>query len=169
MKHASQTPSVAAALRPLSNALLVSLALVGPLAMGQAHAQSAPAAGTAAHRSGGMQMRWMQAIGTTAAQQTQIQAIFTQARADVAQIRSAAGNPRQKMAQALAAPTVDASAAETARQSLLTEQSSISQRMLQARLQVAALLTPDQRQKLLALEQQRRGRWQGAHAKTNAG
>ena len=62
------------------------------------------------------------------------------------------------MAQALAAPTVDPSAAEAARQKMLAQTDAASQRKLQARLMIAAVLTPEQRQQLLQIEQQRRGK-----------
>ena len=146
-------------LRPLPAALLLVAALAAPWAQ----AQTAPAAGQAHHGSAAMKQRTLQAIGATAAQQAQIQAILTQARSDVRQQRKTAGDLRLQLAQVLAAPSVDASAAETARQKILAQQESSSQRMLQARLQVAAVLTPDQRQKLLALNEQQRAKWQGRH------
>ncbi len=105
----------------------------------------------------------LQSIGATAAQQTQIQAILAQARSDISQQRKAAGPVRQQLNQVLAAANVDATAAEAARQKILAQKDASSLRMLQARLQIAAVLTPDQRQKLLALNEQQHAKWQGRH------
>jgi Spy/CpxP family protein refolding chaperone len=41
---------------------------------------------------------------------------------------------------------------------MLAQMDAASQRRLQARLMIAAVLTPDQRQQLLQIEQQRRGK-----------
>ncbi len=47
---------------------------------------------------------------------------------------------------------------EAARQKMLAQMDAASQRTLQARLMIAAVLTPDQRQQLLTIEQQHRGK-----------
>ena len=149
-------------LRPLAAALMLAASLAAPLA----HAQTAPAGSTApaGQRHGAKQQLALQAIGATAAQQSQIQAILKLAHSDVQALRKAAGNLRLQLAQVLAAPTVDATAAETVRQQILAEQNSTSLRMLQAKLQVASVLTAAQRQQLLSYEQQQRAKWQGRQA-----
>jgi len=158
MKDSLDSLAVVRRLRPLPAVLLLAAALAAPLAQ----AQTAPAAGHARH--GAMQKaRNLQAIGASAAQQSQIQAILKQARDDVRLQHQASGNLHQQLAQLLAAPAVDASAAESVRQKILAQQDSTSQRMLQARLQVAEVLTPEQRQKLLALNEQQRAKWQERH------
>jgi Spy/CpxP family protein refolding chaperone len=106
----------------------------------------------------GLTDQTLQAIGATADQRAKIAAIQNQARVDLQGQRGVNGNARLEMAQALAAPTVDPSAAEAARQKMLAQMDAASQRMLQARLMIAAVLTPDQRQQLLTMAQQRRGR-----------
>ncbi len=148
-------------LRPIPAALLLAATLAAPLAQAQT---AAAAAASQPHRGAGMhQGRMLQSIGATASQQSQIEAIMKQAHEDVRQQHQASGNLHQQLAQVLAAPTVDTAAAESIRQKILAQQDSTGQRMLQARLQVAAVLTPDQRQKLLALNQAQRDKRQGRH------
>ena len=106
----------------------------------------------------GLSDKTLQSIGATPDQRAKILAIQSQARADGQTQRQANGNIRLEMAQALAAPTVDQSAAEAAQQKMLAQMDAASQRRLQARLMIAAVLTPDQRQQLLQIEQQRRGK-----------
>ena len=106
----------------------------------------------------GLSDKTLQAIGATADQRAKILSIQSQARADLQAQRQANGSAKLEMAQALAAPTVDSSAAEAARQKMLARMDAASQRMLQARLMIAAVLTPDQRQQLLTIEQRHHGR-----------
>jgi len=106
----------------------------------------------------GLTDKTLQAIGATADQRAKILSIQSQVRADLQAQRQATGSARLEMAQALAAPTVDPSAAEAARQKLLAQMDAASQRMLQARLMIAAVLTPDQRQQLLTIEHRHRAR-----------
>ena len=132
--------------------LLLAAAAISPLAS----AQTAVAAPTAHSHHHGLSDKTLQAIGATPDQRAKILAIQNQARADRQAQRQAHGNVRIEMAQALAAPTVDPAAAEAARQKMLAQMDAASQRKLQARLMIAAVLTPDQRQQLLQIEQQRR-------------
>jgi len=106
----------------------------------------------------GLTDKTLQTIGATADQRAKILSIQSQARADLQAQRQANGSARLEMAQALTAPMVDSSAAEAARQKMLARMDAASQRMLQARLMIAAVLTPDQRQQLLTIEQRHRGR-----------
>jgi Spy/CpxP family protein refolding chaperone len=134
--------------------LLLAAAAISPMAS----AQMADAARSMHAHHSGLSDTTLKAIGATPDQRAKIVAIQNQARADRQAQRQAGGNARREMAQALAAPTVDASAAEAARQKMLAQMDAASQRRLQARLMIAAVLTPDQRQQLLQIEQQRRGR-----------
>lgn len=149
-------------LRPLPLALLAAAALAAPLAQAQAQARAEPA-GAAHARHGEMRDGMWQAIGASADQQAKIKAIMKQAHDDVRQQRQSGQDLKRQLAQVLAAPNVDAAAAESLRQKLLAQHDLSGQRMLQARLQVAAVLTPEQRQKLLALKEERRGKWHGSH------
>jgi Spy/CpxP family protein refolding chaperone len=147
-----------AVLSALSAALLVATGLAAPLAQ----AQPVPAtAASAAARGAARLDKALQSVGVAAATRTSIEAILAQARADVKQLHVAAGNPRLQLQKVLAAATVDAAAAEAARQKVLALQDSVSLRMLQADLQVAALLTPAQRQQLETLKLQAMSKWQG--------
>ena len=134
--------------------LLLAAAAIAPLASAQT-AASGPSTRGQHH---GLTDQALQAIGASADQRAKILSIQSQARVDLRAQRGANGNARFEMAQALAAPTVDPSAAEAARQKMLAQMDAASQRMLQARLMIAAVLTPDQRQQLLTIEQQRRGK-----------
>ena len=135
--------------------LLLAAAAMSPLASAQTAAAGPSTRGEHHH---GLTDKTLQAIGATADQQAKILSIQNQARVDLQAQHQANGNARLEMAQALAAPTIDPSAAEAARQKMLAQMDAASQRMLQARLMIAAVLTPDQRQQLLAMAQQRRGR-----------
>ena len=134
--------------------LLLAAAAIAPLASAQS---AAAAPGMRGHHHG-LTDQTLQAIGASPDQRAKILAIQSQVRADRHAQRQANGSARREMAQALAAPTVDASAAEAARQKMLAQIDASSQRTLQARLMIAAVLTPDQRQQLLQIEQQRRGK-----------
>lgn len=134
--------------------LILAAAAMSPLANAQTSV-AAPSTRGAHH---GLTDDTLQAIGATADQRAKILAIQSQARADLKAQRQANGNIRLQMAQALAMPTVDPSAAEAVRQKMLAQIDAASQRKLQARLMIAAILTPDQRQQLLAIDQRHHGR-----------
>jgi len=135
--------------------LLLAIAAVSPLASAQT-AVAAPGMHRGGHH--GLSDKTLQAIGATADQRAKILAIEDQARADLQAQRQSRGNARLEMARALAAPTVDPTAAEAARQKMLAQMDAASQRKLQARLMIASVLTPEQRQQLLTMEQQRHRR-----------
>lgn len=92
--------------------------------------------------------RMLQGLGTTAEQQAKLRDIMKSAREDIRKQREAAGNPRAEMMRILAAPNVDAAAAEAQRQKLAAQHEAASKRMLQAMLDASAVLTVEQRQKL---------------------
>lgn len=138
--------------RSVAPILLALAALAGP----EAHAQVAAAASAAsAPGHWGHGLRWLKAVGATAAQQSSIQAILASVHTQVTALRTAAGDPRLKLQQVLGAATVDATAAATAEQQIQALQASIGNVMLQAQLQIANVLTATQRAELLA--------WQQAH------
>ena len=82
------------------------------------------------------------------AQRTQIKQIAQAAAADMTAQRDAGRALRQKGLQILGAPTVDAAAAESLRQQALAQHDQASKRMLQAMLDIAKVLTPEQRAKV---------------------
>jgi len=132
---------------------LLSLALAAAAISPLAIAQDAVPALRGQHH--GLTDKSLQAIGATDDQRAKILSIQSQARNDLKALRQSGGEARLQMAQALAAPTVDSAAAEAARQKILAQADAASQRKLQARLMIAAVLTPAQRQQLLSLHQRR--------------
>lgn len=103
--------------------------------------------------------RMLDGLNATDAQRTQIKQIAQAAAADLKTQREATRALREQSAKIFAAPTVDAAAAESVRQQLLVKQDEASRRMLQARLDMSRVLTPEQRAKLgerMALRSQHR-------------
>jgi Spy/CpxP family protein refolding chaperone len=99
--------------------------------------------------------RMLRSVDATDAQRTQVRAIVESARAD---LRSMAGQSRGEREQAMAiftAPTIDANAAEALRQKSVAEHDQASKRMLTAMLDVANVLTPQQRAQLGARMKER--------------
>ena len=92
--------------------------------------------------------RMLDGLGVTDAQRAQIKQITTSAAADIRSQREAGRALHEKGMQLFAAPTVDASAAESLRQQMLAQHDQSSKRMLQAMLDVSKVLTPEQRAKM---------------------
>lgn len=90
----------------------------------------------------------LDSVNATAEQRTQIKAIMQAAMADLKTQRSAGRALHEQMAQAFAQPTVDARVVESLRQQQQTQHDAASKRMLQAKLEVSRVLTPEQRQQL---------------------
>lgn len=125
-----------------------------------------PAAGPPMGRSGGgpgmmalgdpMQVsRMLDDVKATDAQRTQIRQIMRTAMADMKAQRAAAQAMHEQGLQLLAAPTIDAAAAEALRQQMATAHDAASKRMLQTMLDVANVLTPEQRATLVEHIRQR--------------
>jgi periplasmic protein CpxP/Spy len=93
--------------------------------------------------------RMFDTVNATPDQRTQITRIMEAARTDM----KAQGEARRALHQQSQAiftqPTVDARAAEAVRQQMMAQHDQASKRMLQARLDISRVLTPEQR-KLLA-------------------
>jgi Spy/CpxP family protein refolding chaperone len=81
----------------------------------------------------------------TPEQRTKIQALMEQARQDMRAQHEGARTTQQQLMQALAQPTVDTRAIEGLRQQALAQHDKASQRMTQALVDAAKLLTPEQR------------------------
>jgi Spy/CpxP family protein refolding chaperone len=92
--------------------------------------------------------RMLDGLGVTDAQRAQIKQITTSAATDIRSQREAGRALHEKGMQLFAAPTVDASAAESLRQQMLAQHDQSSKRMLQAMLDVSKVLTPEQRVKM---------------------
>ena len=87
-------------------------------------------------------------LNASDAQRTQIKQIAAAAAADMKVQAEAGRGLRQRAMQAFAAPTVDAAAVEQVRQQMLQQHDQMSRRMTQAMLDVARVLTPEQRARL---------------------
>lgn len=99
-------------------------------------------------RVGRMVDRMLDGLNATDAQRTQIKQIATTAATDLKAQAEAGRGLRQRAMQAFAAPTVDPAAVEQIRQQMLAQHDQMSRRMTQAMLDVARVLTPEQRARL---------------------
>ena len=97
---------------------------------------------------GGMSERMLTAVGASAEQKTKIRDLLKAAHDDGHKQHDSERELHQKMMALMAAPQVDAAAAEGLRQQMQAQRDVASKRHLQAMLDVAAVLTPEQRQKL---------------------
>jgi Spy/CpxP family protein refolding chaperone len=102
--------------------------------------------------------RMLRGIDASPAQRTQIKQIAVAAAADLKASMDAARGLHAKGLQIFMAPTVDAAAAEALRQQMLAQHDQVSKRMLQAMLDIANVLTPEQRAKLGERVQERQSR-----------
>lgn len=94
-------------------------------------------------------------LNATDAQRSQIKQIYKAAADDLKGQREQRRALRERSLQILAAPTVDAAAAESVRQQMLQQHDQSSRRMLQASLDASKVLTPEQRAKLAERMKQR--------------
>ena len=92
--------------------------------------------------------RVLDSVGANADQKARVRDIMGRARADLHTQRENDRALHQQMMGILAAPQVDAAAAESLRQQLAGRHDQASKRQLQALLDASAVLTPEQRQKL---------------------
>jgi Spy/CpxP family protein refolding chaperone len=126
-----------------------------------AHAQGRHGPGMGGGSHGGMMMfdgppaqigrsldRMLDGLNVSAAQRTQIKQIAMVAATDLKAQHEAARGMREKGMQIFTAPTVDGAAAETLRQQMSAQRDQASKRRLQAMLDIAKVLTPEQRAKI---------------------
>lgn len=134
-----------------------------PGGQGAANVPAAHAVMPHGHHGGGMMMgmpfagrgldRMLDAVKATDPQRKQIRDIADKARADVQTLHSKLpqgadgqpAHPYRAMLALLAQPQVDAAGAEKLRQQLHAHHDQVSQRMLQAAVDIAKVLTPEQR------------------------
>ena len=105
-------------------------------------------------------------LNASDAQRGQIKQIAAGAATDLKAQGEAGRALRQRAMQAFTAPTVDAGAVEQVRQQMLQQHDQMSRRMTQAMLDVARVLTPEQRARLgerMRDRQARDGRSHEAH------
>lgn len=111
---------------------------------GPRHAAHHPQGG----QGGMMSERMLDAVGASAEQKTRVRDILKTAQDDQRQQHGAGQALHQQMMQLMAAPKIDAAAAEALRQQQLAHHDSASKRRLQAMLDVQAVLTSEQRAKM---------------------
>jgi periplasmic protein CpxP/Spy len=92
--------------------------------------------------------RLLDEVQATAAQRAQIRQIAGAARDDLRQLRETAPDLRKDTLNVLTQPSIDVGAAEQARQKMLAQHDAVSKRTLTAMLDVAKVLTPEQRAQL---------------------
>jgi Spy/CpxP family protein refolding chaperone len=100
---------------------------------------------------GGLPMvpeRMLDAVGASAEQKARLRDIYKAAGDEIRAQHENGRALRAQMLQLMAAPQVDAAAAEALRQKQLAQHDATSKRMLQAMLDAQAVLTPEQRAKL---------------------
>jgi periplasmic protein CpxP/Spy len=92
--------------------------------------------------------RLLDSVKATPEQRSQVKALLQAAMSDMKDQREAGKALRQRDAELFSAPNVDARAVETLRQQKLAQMDQASKRMMQLRLDVARVLTPEQRKQL---------------------
>jgi len=92
--------------------------------------------------------RMLDAVGASAEQKNRVREIMSVARDEIRKAREGDRGLHQQMMVLLAAPKIDPAAAEALRQKLIASHDATSKRRLQAMLDAAAVLSPEQRQKL---------------------
>ena len=124
------------------------------------------------HHGGGMDMKWsgrmLDAVKATPEQRAQIQKIMEGARADMQAQREAGKALRGQLMQAMAQPNIDANAVEQLRQKMLAQHDQVSKRRMQAMVDAARVLTPEQRKQLSERMSQRRDMMERHHRERRA-
>jgi periplasmic protein CpxP/Spy len=160
--EATMTSTPACLPRHHANLLQLSAAavLAAIIGMGATRAQAQPAAPAghagpqhAAHHrmAPGMGMgmvfpeRMLDAVGASAEQKAKLREIFKAAGDDMRAQHEAGRDLHAQMMALMAAPQVDAAAAEALRQQQLARHDTVTKRALQAMLDAQAVLTPEQR------------------------
>ena len=98
-------------------------------------------------------------VDATPEQQEKLNAIAKQAAKDLEPLRGQAMETRKQAMELLSQPSVDRAALEKLRVSKLQHADAMSRRVTQALGDAAEVLTPEQRKKLAAHIESRRGRW----------
>lgn len=92
--------------------------------------------------------RLLDSVKATPEQRSQVKALVQAAMSDMKAQRESGKALRQRDAELFSAPNVDARAVEALRQQKLAQMDQASKRMMQLRLDVARVLTPEQRKQL---------------------
>lgn len=113
---------------------------------------------------GRMLDRLLDDVKATDAQRTQIRQIADAARADLRQLHENAPKLREQGLALLTQPQVDAAAAERVRQQMVAQHDAASKRMTTAMVQIAQVLTPEQRAQLATKLKERQAKWEQRRA-----
>jgi Spy/CpxP family protein refolding chaperone len=109
-------------------------------------------------RMGGRHMsRMLDLVNATPDQRAQVKAIMEAAHKDLAALHDSGRKLQEQSLSVFTQPSVDARAAEALRQQKMAQHDAASKRMLQAMLDAAKVLTPEQRKLLGDKMAQRRG------------
>lgn len=145
--------------------LRAALAALALATVGAAAAMAGPAGGHRGHHgmpppdAPGHAMlgeRLLDSVKATPEQKQRVEAIQRAARDDLRKLRDGDRSLREQTMAALASPTIDTTRLEALRQQQLANHDQASQRMLQAMIDTAQVLTPEQRTQLAERAQQRR-------------
>jgi protein CpxP len=101
--------------------------------------------------------RLLEGVNASAEQKTQIRGILQTLRSDMKAQRQGGQGLHEQAGQVFSAPNVDARAVEALRQQMLARHDAASKRTMQAMIDVARVLSPEQRNKLFEQLKQRRG------------
>jgi periplasmic protein CpxP/Spy len=115
------------------------------------------------HMQGHHLQRMLDSVNATPEQRSQIKQLADAAQADMASQRSAQRKLHTDQQALFAQPTVDARAAETLRQQMQAQHEVASKRMLQLKLDISRVLSPQQRQQLAERMQKRRAMMERHH------
>jgi len=148
----------------LSRKTLRRVAAVAALALAGGLAAGAIASPRGAHPMGGAEMmpfggrgleRMLESVDASAEQRAQIERITQAARKDVQAERDARRALHEQALTLFTQPSVDANAVEALRQQMLAQHDRSSQRMTQTMVEIAGVLTPEQRQQIAERMKQR--------------
>jgi Spy/CpxP family protein refolding chaperone len=158
--------TVAAGLLIAASALAAQVAMARPLGGHGDHGAMMGGMGGAFGM--GMGARMLDSVNATAEQRARIRDIMQAARDDLAKLRQADTGLRDQAIDLFAQPNIDARAAESLRQQMQSRREQAGKRMLQAMLDAAAVLTPEQRKQLAERAKQRRTMMERHRAERNA-
>ena len=188
---ASSSNSLARPVSGVLSRLLLSSLLVGGAALSAVAVQAQPMqpggpgsasgpsgqrghmmGGEHGHHGGGMDMKWsgrmLDAVKASPEQRAQIQKIMEGARTDLQAQREAGNALRGQLMQAMGQPNIDANAVEQVRQKMLAQHDQVSKRRMQAMVDAARVLTPEQRKQLSERMGQRRDMMERHHRERRA-
>ena len=155
--------------KPSVNRFFKTGAVVATLVLGAAAAQAQPPMGPHGGPGGHLMMhRELKAAGATDAQLAQIKAIFKQAMTDEKSAHDTLRTLHQQGEALFAQPVVDANAVMALNAQAQAQRDAIATRMARALIDASAVLTPDQRAKIYAMQQKHEARMQERMAEHKA-